>query len=122
MKVRQRQERPGRTGRGTRTDFSYDKSSTSRVPSNFREHLCAPQDFYRKHIPGLSLSDSSRIASGTCPLCSDRAGTLRIHVTDPRGHWICSIACGHGDMIAFAQRLLGLDFPNAVRMLMRVRP
>ena len=118
----QTRERAGRTARQTRNDFTFGTEPTkSYVPRNWRERLCAPLNFYRKHVPELGATDADGMAKGRCPLCADRSGTLTIRVTHPRGHWHCDASCSEGDMIAFAQRLLGLTFSEAVRELMGAR-
>lgn len=116
-------KRPAATGRGIhRKDFTFGSkpSTASRLPRDWRERLGAPEAFYREHVPGLGPTDSTGHASGKCPLCADRSGVLTVHAADPRGRWTCDAACGSGDAITFAQRLLALSFAEAVRLLLEV--
>ena len=123
MSVLQKRLRPAGTGRGCRKSISFGKpnASSHRLPAHWRDRLCLPLDFYRQHIPGLREPDEAWMVTGQCPLCADRGGTFKAHVANPRGPWCCSAACGYGDLIGFAQRLMGADFTTAVRALIEAR-
>jgi hypothetical protein len=123
MNTTQKRQPRGATRGVCRSSLEFGKPSarTPRLPADWRSKLCLPLDYYREHVPGLSEPDEGGMATGQCPLCSDRGGTLTVHVVNPRGTWICSASCGRGDMIEFAQRMFGLTFQQAVRDLIEVQ-
>ena len=115
--------------RAHRNDFDFGSKPTAssprlpashRLPANWRARLRSGAEFFRAHVPELSATDSTGHATGRCPLCADRSGTFRVQMTNHRGPWSCD-ACGHGDAIAFAMRLLGVAFAEAVRRLIEVQ-
>jgi hypothetical protein len=118
MNAPQNRQRADKTSRTNRSSISFgNKPPTSYMPRNWRDRLRLPLDYYRQHVANLSAPDSTGMATGDCPLCADRGGTFVANVGHPRGHWRCDAGCGEGDMIAFAQRMFGLTFQQAVRSL-----
>ncbi|MBS0194408.1 MAG: hypothetical protein JSR34_09185 [Proteobacteria bacterium] len=115
-------KRPASTGRGFRSsDFNYSKPTTSRTPSNWRERLPSPRDYYAARIEKLSRPNAAGWAQGRCPFHEDHDASLSVNLTAARGAWRCFAGCGAGDLVSFHERLRGLGFVEAVRDLVGVR-
>lgn len=101
-------------GPGTRT-------SSGRLPQNWRDRLPDPGSYYAQHVERLSKPDATGWAHARCPFHDDRGASLRLHIESTRGHWRCSGDCGHGDLVTFHRRITGSTFVEAVRDLIGLR-
>lgn len=95
------------------------RTSSSRLPVNWRERLPDPLDYYSAHLK-LTGPNASGNASARCPFHEDRNASLSVCTTG-RGLWRCHASCGGGDMVSFHIRLTGKAFADAVRELIGAR-
>lgn len=95
----------------------YGSKPVSRIPDNWRDRLPDPATYYGQHVAKLGESKGNGYAVGLCPFHNDHSPSFGVKLTDTRGHWCCYAGCGKGDMVAFHQRLTGLEFRAAVRDL-----
>lgn len=72
------------------------------LPSNWRERLPNPAEYYREHIPQLTPPDTLGVVHGRCPFHTGNNPALTI---DTEGTWRCHGKCGGGDLVEFAIRL-----------------
>lgn len=93
-----------------------------RLPTNWRERLPDPADYYARNVANLGKQNGEGWAQGRCPLHEDRHESLSVNLAGIRGGWRCFTGCGKGDMVSFQMRLKGCGFVDAVRDLMRLRP
>lgn len=92
----------------------YGRKSVSGVPDNWRDRLPDPATYYGLHVAKLGQPKSNGYAVGLCPFHDDHSPSFGVKLTDLRGPWCCYAGCGKGDMVAFHQRLSGLDFKATV--------
>lgn len=90
------------------------KSTTSRLPNNWRGRLPAPATWYALNVPSMTVKDGIGVAP--CPLHSDAKRSFRVDLTGTKGVWSCP-AWGKGDLVALVMRLHGIGFVEAVRRL-----
>ena len=95
---------------------------TPRLPNDWRDRLPDPARYFARHVAGLGKPNADGWAQGRCPLHEDRHDSLSVHVAAGRGGWRCFAGCGTGDLVAFHERLHGLDFAAAVRDLIGWQP
>jgi hypothetical protein len=93
------------------------RTSTARLPANWRTRLPDPAAYYASHVARLSKPNATGWAQGSCPFHEDRNASLSVHVADERGGWRCFASCGGGDLLGFHMRRTGLAFADAVRDL-----
>ncbi len=98
------------------------RSNDTAVPQNWRVRLPDPLNYYSAHVERLGRSNASGYAQGRCPFHDDHNASLSVHVKGQRGGWRCFAGCGHGDLVAFHERLRGMHFAAAVRDLIGWRP
>ena len=67
---------------------------------------------------GIELRAAGRALVGRCPFHPDR-GRPNLHVYPASSSWYCFRCAVGGDVIAFVERIVGLDFREAVRELDR---
>ncbi|MEO5811043.1 MAG: CHC2 zinc finger domain-containing protein [Rhodanobacter sp.] len=113
---------PTRERRGGNTMLNtlralYGSKSAPRIPDNWRQRLPNPVTYYSQHVAKLGPPKGTGYAVGLCPFHDDHSPSFGVKLTDERGSWCCYAGCGKGDMVAFHQRLTGLDFKAAVREL-----
>lgn len=90
------------------------------LPTDWRDHLCHPDVYYRKHIEKLSRPNGAGYSQGRCPFHDDHNASLSVRGAG-RGAWKCFASCGGGDLVSFHMRLTGLPFADAVRELVEGR-
>lgn len=95
----------------------YQKSD--RLPRDWRQHLPAPERYYRARVERLGKPNGQGWAQGRCPLHQDRHESLS--VSFQHGGWRCFAGCGCGDMVSFHERLTGKAFTEAARDLVEGR-
>ncbi|MEO9091119.1 MAG: CHC2 zinc finger domain-containing protein [Rhodanobacter sp.] len=95
----------------------YNSEPFARVPDNWRERLPDPASYYALHVAKLGQPKGNGYAVGLCPFHDDHSPSFGVKLTGERGLWCCYAGCGKGDMVAFHQRLTGLDFKAAVSEL-----
>lgn len=133
MRPRFRKEKPHAGGRRVSDDIKalatlYGEATKSNVerkgwrepslPSNWRERLPRPEDYYPSRVQRLTEPNALGWAAADCPFCQDCNRSLSLHLLDTRGGWRCA-KCGEGgDLLGFHQRVTGLDFRGAVRELL----
>ena len=92
------------------------------LPRNWRDRLPDPAGYYADKLPKLGKRNGEGWAQGRCPFHEDRDASLSVNLAGLRGCWKCFAGCGQGDMVAFHMRLRGVQFVEAVRELVGVRP
>ena len=95
----------------------YGDKPAAHISNSWRERLPDPAAYYGQHVAKLGQHKANGYALGLCPFHDDHSPSFGVKLTDARGHWCCYAGCGKGDMLAFHQRLTGLDFKAAVRDL-----
>lgn len=95
------------------SSVTHRKSTTHKLPRNWRDRLPNPALYYVQ-IDKLGRPNSAGWAQGICPFHEDHDASLSVRLDDPRGYWRCFAGCGHGDLIAFHQRMTGFPFIRAV--------
>lgn len=124
--------RPASTGRRSNTSANHDamtalygkpRVSAHRLPQNWRDRLPDPANYYAKHVERVGHPNAKGWAAVRCPFHDDQHASFGVKLHG-RGHWRCFAGCGHGDLVAFHQRITCLSFAAAVRDLidMGVRP
>ena len=108
-----------RGGRERKALNTQSNSSTKRLPTNWRERLPAPADYYAGQVSGLSLPDADGWAIASCPLGTQLHPNLRIQLDGTKGIWECSTCDDRGDLVGFHMRRHALRFPDAVRAILR---
>lgn len=101
---------------------SGSSARTLRAPANWRDRLPDPASYYADKVAKLGKRNGAGWAQGRCPFHEDRAASLSVNLAGLRGCWKCFAGCGQGDMVAFHMRLRGVQFVEAVRELVGVRP
>lgn len=90
--------------------------SSGEARGGFDRHLLPdPAEYYRGHLKALRIG-SGPWAQARCPFHEDRSPSLSVNLE--HGGFRC-FGCGAsgGDVLAFHQRLAGLDFKDAARDL-----
>ncbi|MBN8727436.1 MAG: hypothetical protein J0H15_06995 [Xanthomonadales bacterium] len=90
----------------------------ARLPRDWRDRLPDPAGYYAQQVARLGKPNASGWAQGACPFHEDREASLSVAVAGARGGWRCFAGCGHGDLVAFHERLTGFAFREAVRDLL----
>ena len=88
-----------------------------RLPTNWRERLPAPGDYYATRVRGLA-HDADGSARGVCPFHPDAGASLTVQLGG-RGRWHCEAGCGSGDLVDFERKRTGRGFNAAVYSLVR---
>ena len=101
---------------------SPGSGSSARLPANWRDRLPDPASYYADKVAKLGKRNGDGWAQGRCPFHEDRDASLSVNLAGLRGCWKCFAGCGQGDMVAFHMRLRGVQFVEAVRELVGVRP
>lgn len=91
------------------------------LPHNWRERLPDAAGYYGQHVAKLGKPNAAGWAQGRCPFHDDGAESFSVLLSSARGHWRCFAGCGHGDMVAFHERVTGLTFPASARDLLGLR-
>lgn len=120
MAVPEKQNPPGQAGVASAKtkQAGHCDDIAARLPSNWRERLPNPTQYYSLLVPNLAEANALGWARGQCPFHRDEANSLTVHVNGPRGAWRCDAGCGSGDLLGFHQRLTGRSFKDAVRDLL----
>lgn len=100
----------------------HGSGSSARLPANWRDRLPDPAAYYADKVAKLGKRNGDGWAQGRCPFHEDRDASLSVNLAGLRGCWKCFAGCGQGDMVAFHMRLRGVQFVEAVRELVGVRP
>lgn len=90
------------------------KSTTTKLPNNWRGRLPLPASWFAFNVPSMVIRDGIGIAP--CPMHPDRERSFTVNLTGSKGTWQCNV-CGRGDMLGFAMRRYGMKFADAVRLL-----
>ena len=90
-----------------------------KVPANWRDRLPDPATYYAAKLGKLARVNAKGWAQARCPFHDDKAASLSVHLTNPRGGWKCFAGCGGGDLVSFHMRMRGLPFPQARDELLR---
>ncbi len=90
------------------------KSSTNRVPNNWRGRLPMPSSWYALNVPEIVIHNG--VGTAPCPMHADRARSFVVNLTGSKGTWSCPV-CGHSEMVGFVMRRNGIGFVDAVRHL-----
>lgn len=90
-----------------------DWRSNPEAPNDWRERLPDPAAYYARHLSKMTRPNAEGWAQARCPFHDDKAVSLSVHVTSPRGGWKCFTGCGSGDLVSFHMRLHGVPFPKA---------
>lgn len=88
-----------------------------RLPTNWRERLPLPGDYYPAEVDALGEPNLLGWAVGRCPLC--RKQQLSVQLIGDRGPWRCSSCAQGGDLIGFHQKIKGTTFAAAIADLIR---
>lgn len=104
----------GFVGGGAGRRSPSQKSSTNRVPNNWRGRLPMPSSWYVLNVPEMVVH--GYVGTATCPMHADRGRSFMVNLDGARGTWACPV-CGHGDMVGFVMRRFNLRFVDAVRFL-----
>ena len=70
--------------------------------------------FYQEHIPSLQINGKPE-ALGLCPFHEDNNPSLSVNVET--GLYHCPVCGAGGDIFTFYQKIMGVDFPTALRKL-----
>lgn len=108
-----------RGGRDKSALETQRKTSTRRLPWNWRERLPTPADYYAREVSGLGLADADGWALAPCPLGPQPHANLRVRLDGTKGIWDCSTCDDRGDLVGFHMRRHALRFPDAVRAILR---
>jgi hypothetical protein len=100
------------------TRRTLPRSTTARVPENWRDRLPDPAAYYGQRVAKLGKPNGTGWAQGVCPFHDDHNKSLSVCIIGERGGWRCFAGCGGGDLLGFHCRLRGLDFRAAVRDLL----
>lgn len=92
------------------------------LPAHWRHRLPNPARYYTQQIAKLSAPNGHGYATGLCPFHEDHTPSFGVKLTSERGLWRCYAGCGHGDLVAFHQQRMSLDFKAAVRDLLGLSP
>lgn len=68
--------------------------------------------FYQEHIPSLQINGKPE-ALGLCPFHDDHNPSLSVNVE--AGLYHCPVCGAGGDIFTFYQKIMGVDFPAALR-------
>ena len=93
--------------------------SNPQAPNDWRDRLPDPAAYYGLHLPKMTRANVEGWAQARCPFHDDKAASLSVHLTNPRGGWKCFAGCGSGDLVSFHMRMRGLPFPQARDELLR---
>lgn len=93
--------------------------SNPKAPHDWRDRLPDPAPYYGQRLTKMTRPNPEGWAQARCPFHDDKAASLSVHVTNPRGGWKCFAGCGSGDLVSFHMRLRGLAFPQARDELLR---
>lgn len=104
----------GVVGGGAGRRSPSPKSSTNRVPNNWRGRLPMPSSWYALNVPELVIHEG--VGSAPCPMHADRQRSFTVDLRGSKGVWTCP-DCGKGDMVSFVARRFGVGFVDAVRRL-----
>lgn len=87
--------------------------SNPKAPNDWRDRLPDPAAYYARQLSKVTSPNAEGWAQARCPFHDDKAASLSVHITSPRGGWKCFAGCGSGDLVGFHMRLRGLAFPQA---------
>ncbi|MBW8366644.1 MAG: hypothetical protein K0M70_02145 [Arenimonas sp.] len=91
------------------------------LPTNWRERLPLPRDYFPAHLELVGTEPETGWARAHCPFHTGGPAALSVHLDGLRGGWRCHGGCGAGDLISFHMKLRSLGFRNAVADLLRWR-
>jgi len=98
------------------TRRTLPRSTTARVPENWRDRLPDPAAYYGQRVAKLGKPNGTGWAQGVCPFHDDHNKSLSVCIIGERGGWRCFAGCGGGDLLGFHCRLRGLD-PNKQQLV-----
>ena len=81
---------------------------------HWRHKVAEPGAMYRQLYP-QARANADGWALVCCPFHDDTRASLSINFV--HGGWRCFAACGSGDLVAFSMKYHGVDFPEALRLL-----
>lgn len=90
-----------------------------KAPADWRERLPDPATYYAAKLAKLTRANPEGWAQARCLFHDDKAASLSVNLSNPRGGWKCFSGCGAGDLVAFHMRLKRLAFPEACADLLR---
>lgn len=104
----------GVVGGGAGRRSPSQKSTTGRLPSNWRGRTPMPWSWYALNVPEIVIFNG--VGTAPCPMHADRGRSFSVNLAGAKGTWSCPV-CGKGDMVGFAMRRFGMGFVDAVRLL-----
>lgn len=104
----------GFVGGGAGRRSPSQKSTTSRLPSNWRGRTPMPSSWYALNVSEIVIHNG--VGNAPCPMHADRGRNFTVDVDGSKGVWSC-LVCGKGDMVGFVMRRYGMRFVDAVRLL-----